>query len=165
MSPVSRVRLAIGIGIAAAVVVLLFVPPIAQPQDYHRFADSRAWLDIPNFANVASNLPFAAAGIAGLVALAARRPRWDAVAGLFAAHFASLVLVAIGSSYYHWGPVDATLFWDRLSLSVVLMTALSIAIADRISVRAGVLACGPALIVGALSVVCWKISGDLRPWG
>jgi len=164
MSIVTRIRLAIGIGIAAAV-VLLFVPAIPQPQDYHRFADDRARLGIPNFANVASNLPFAAAGIAGLILLAVRRAPRDVVTLLFAVHFVSQILIAAGSGYYHWAPDDAGLFWDRLSLSVVLMTALSIAIADRIGERAGAVACLPAVVVGALSVVCWKVSGDLRVWG
>jgi len=161
---VTRVRIAIGVGIAAAI-VLLFIPAIPQPQEYHRFADGRAWLGIPNFGDVASNLPFAVAGIAGLVLLLVRRATWDAVTFLFAAHFASQILIAFGSGYYHWAPDDAGLFWDRLSLSVVLMTALSIAIADRIGERAGALACVPAVVVGALSVVCWKASGDLRAWG
>lgn len=166
MSTVTRVRLAIGVGIAAAV-VLLFIPAIPQPQDYHRFADQRTLRSprIPHFANVASNLPFAAAGIAGLILLAVRRAPRDVVTLLFALHFVSQILIALGSGYYHWAPDDAGLFWDRLSLSVVLMTALSIAIADRVGERAGAVACGPAVAIGALSVICWKVSGDLRPWG
>jgi hypothetical protein len=36
---------------------------------YHQFADQRAWLGIPNFGDVASNLPFALVGIWGLIFL------------------------------------------------------------------------------------------------
>jgi hypothetical protein len=164
MTIATKIRLVIGFGISAAV-VLLFIPAIPQPQDYHRFADQRSWLGIPHFGDVASNLLFAMAGIAGLIVLAARRMPRDAVTRLFAAHFASLILVAVGSGYYHWAPDDGGLFWDRLTLSIVLMTALSIAIADRIGERAGGAACVPAVVVGMLSVVCWRVSGDLRVWG
>jgi hypothetical protein len=163
MSRTARIRVVIGIGLAAAV-VLLFVPAIPQPQDYHQFADQRAWLGIPNFANVASNIPFALAGIAGLIVLAVRRAPKDAITALFAAHFASQILVCFGSSYYHWTPNDATLFWDRLSVGRP-DDGPSISVADRISERAGVAACVPAVLIGALSVVCWKVSGDLRVWG
>ena len=51
---------------AASVVVLLLLPPIAQDQSYHRFADERTLLGVPNFWNVVSNLPFIAVGAAGL---------------------------------------------------------------------------------------------------
>ena len=44
----------------------LFVPPIPQPQTYHRFADQRTLLGIPNFWNVVSNLPFILVGAMGL---------------------------------------------------------------------------------------------------
>src|SRR5207248_2745019 len=47
--------------------VLAFrLPPIPQPASYHQFADQRAWLGIPNFGEVASNLAFAVVGLAGL---------------------------------------------------------------------------------------------------
>ena len=47
-------------GLAAVSLLALFilVPPIPQPQDYHRFADQKTLLGIPNFWNVVSNLPF-----------------------------------------------------------------------------------------------------------
>ena len=37
--------------------------PIGQWADYHAFADDRAWLGLPNAANVLSNLPFLAVGV------------------------------------------------------------------------------------------------------
>ena len=43
-----------------------FVKPIAQDPGYHRLADARTLLGVPNFFNVASNLPFLVAGIFGL---------------------------------------------------------------------------------------------------
>ena len=45
---------------------LLLLPSIKQDQNYHQFADQRTILDIPNFWNVVSNLPFLAVGATGL---------------------------------------------------------------------------------------------------
>lgn len=48
------------------VIAGLLVPRTVRPLSYHQFADERGWLRIPNFGNVASNMVFAAAGLAGL---------------------------------------------------------------------------------------------------
>src|SRR6202030_1202754 len=45
---------------------LVLLPPIPQDQSYHQFADQRTIFGIPNFWNVVSNLPFLAAGAAGV---------------------------------------------------------------------------------------------------
>jgi hypothetical protein len=50
-------------------IIALLLPLIPQPMSYHQFADQRAWLGIPNFGDVASNLPFALVGIWGLIFL------------------------------------------------------------------------------------------------
>ena len=54
-------RGAIGLigGLAAlAAAAAWLVPPIPQNPAYHRLADSRAWLGIPNALNVLSNAGF-----------------------------------------------------------------------------------------------------------
>src|SRR3974377_2260501 len=50
-------------------IIALVLPPIPQPLAYHNFADQRGWLGVPNFGDVASNLPFAIVGVWGLVVL------------------------------------------------------------------------------------------------
>ena len=50
-----------------AVVAMLFVPRIPQDPNYHLFADTRRLAGIPNFWNVISNVPFAFAGLYGLL--------------------------------------------------------------------------------------------------
>ena len=45
--------------------IAALTPRIPQPQSYHDFADQRAWLGIPNFGDVASNLLFAVSGVWG----------------------------------------------------------------------------------------------------
>ena len=57
------VLIAFTILIAVAPVLL---PRIPQPLEYHAFADRRAWLGVPNFLDVMSNLPFALFGFMGL---------------------------------------------------------------------------------------------------
>jgi len=54
----------------AVVIAVALLPRTAQPLSYHEFADQRGWLGIPNFLDVASNIVFAAAGLAGLSYLA-----------------------------------------------------------------------------------------------
>ena len=49
--------------IPVAVLAAVFsAPPVAQPQQYHLFADGRGVLGVPNLGNVVSNLAFLAAG-------------------------------------------------------------------------------------------------------
>ena len=55
-----------GLAAVSLLGLLLLVPPIPQPQDYHQFADRQTLLGIPNFWNVVSNLPFILVGAAGL---------------------------------------------------------------------------------------------------
>jgi hypothetical protein len=58
------------LGVAAGMFLLMLrLHPIPQPPSYHNFADQRAWLGIPNFGNVASNLAFAVVGVWGLAFL------------------------------------------------------------------------------------------------
>ena len=129
------------LAIALALVCFL-LPRIPQPQSYHDFADRRSFLGIPNFGDVASNLPFAAIGLWGLVFLNRTnsnktaehfvdpREQWPY---LFV--FLGLLLTAFGSSYYHLNPNNATLVWDRLPMTITFMAMVAAVIAERISVR------------------------------
>jgi hypothetical protein len=155
--------------VALAFIAALF-PPIPQPLSYHNFADHRAWLGIPNFGDVVSNLPFALVGIWGLIVLCTPnaikfsdpRERW-----LYLVMFAGLILTALGSGYYHLAPDNARLVWDRIPIMIVFMALLSAVIAERMSVVAG-LALFPVLqAAGIGSVLLWRASelgghGDLR---
>ena len=118
-------------GLAAVSLLGLFllVPPIPQPQNYHRFADQQTLLGIPNFWNVVSNLPFILVGAAGL-----RYFRRDMSAGVF---FLGVFLTGFSSSYYHWNPNDAGLFWDRLPMSIAFMAILSNVVEERIDAKVG----------------------------
>ena len=155
--PIERRRIILA-SAALAVVALLFfyfVPPIAQEQRYHVFADARTLLGIPNFWNVVSNLGFAIAGLAGLGKLRGATAR---------VLFAGVLLTCFGSAYYHWAPDDSRLLWDRLPMTLVFMAFLAAIVGEgwtrcsRLWLLALLLSCGAA------SVAWWRITGDLRPY-
>jgi len=154
-------------------VICSMLPRIPQPLSYHLFADRRGLFGIPNFGDVASNLPFAVVGIGGLVFLRRcnsnpaghfieRREQWPY---LFV--FAGLLLTAFGSSYYHLNPNNATLVWDRLPMTITFMSMVAAVIMERIDLKLGLWLLPILLIVGLGSVLQWNWSemrgaGDLR---
>ncbi len=155
-----RMRSALFItAVLAAVTIagtMLFVPPIAQSEAYHSFADTRTILGIPNGWNVLSNLGFLLAGIVTLV----RGPRRLAPV-VFGA---GLILTSIGSSIYHLDPNDATLLYDRAGMVVALMAVIALLIEDCDGKhRLATLLAAEA--IGFTSLVWWKTTGDLRLYG
>lgn len=146
--------------VAGSLALMLSQPPFAQDPTYHDFADRRTFFGIPNFFDVASNLPFLLVGIAGLRTclgngLDRSRNAWVAL-------FAGVTLVGVGSAYYHWEPSNQTLLWDRLPITVGLMGLLAALLGEYIGERLGVLLLVPALILGVASVVYWHRFDDLR---
>lgn len=49
-----------------AIIAVFSMDPIAQDPAYHNFADQRSLINIPNFYNVLSNLPFIIIGVMGM---------------------------------------------------------------------------------------------------
>jgi hypothetical protein len=155
---------------AAGIVGVALHGPIPQDPAYHAFSDRRTLLGVPHFWNVVSNLPFALAGIVGLVVVA-QRPRGmlgeNALAyGLF---FAGAVIVAAGSAYYHLDPTNATLVWDRLAMTIALMAFFDVVIAEHLDARFARRALLPLVGIGIASVAYWAVSErhgapDLRPY-
>lgn len=152
-------------------IAALLAPRTDLPASYHHFADTRSWLGIPNFGDVASNLFFLIAGIWGLCFLATQasrsrfvdtRERWP-----YVFVFIGLVWTAFGSGYYHLAPDNQRLVWDRLPMIFVFMPFVAALIAERVSVKVG-LCCLPILTAfGVASVFQWRESfvhgvGDLR---
>lgn len=169
-----RLRVAVVVAPAAmALVAMLFVPPIGQRAAYHDFADRRVVLGIPYFGDVITNVGYLIVGVGGLLALA--RGRRGAGGSLirpsgmwpYGVFFAGMVLVGLGSGWYHLDPSNDSLFWDRLAMAVAVMGLFCAVIAERISPRVGVWLL-PVLVAGGLaSVVYWYLTeragaGDLR---
>lgn len=144
------------VAIVAAALAMLAHGPIPQMQDYHAFVDRRAWLGIPNAADVLSNIPFALVGVWALL-----RRRDSRAWSVFDV---ALLMTAAGSSYYHLAPDDERLVWDRLPIALAC-AALLVAMYERtdrpphMTLRLGVL-CAFAIA----SVEWWRRTGDLRPY-
>ncbi len=141
-----------------SVLAAMLLPAMPQPVDYHDFADHRSMFGIDNFLDVATNVAFVLAGLAGLVIVL--RPRTEFAANVerwpYAIFFVGVVLTGLGSGYYHLTPDNERLFWDRLPMTIAFMSLIAAQIVDRIDVRAGVALLAPMLLVGAASVIYWR---------
>jgi hypothetical protein len=169
-----RLRLAVVVApVAVALGAMVFVPPIGQRQAYHDFADTRVVLGIPYFGDVITNVGCVIVGVGGLLVLArGRRGASGSPVGRcgmwpYGTFFAGMVLVGLGSGWYHLEPTNDSLLWDRLAMAVAFMGLFCAVIAERISLRVGV-GLLPVLVAGGLaSVVYWYLTeragmGDLR---
>jgi hypothetical protein len=138
--------------------LFLFFGPVPQDQSFHALADRRAWLGVPNFADVASNLAFLAAGLAGLRSArhaGGARSSWMVF-------FLGVALVFFGSGYYHLSPGDETVTWDRLPMTVAFMGLFAGLLAEHLPQRIERPLLAAALAVGIASVLLWRQTGDLR---
>jgi hypothetical protein len=143
--------------------------PIAQDPSYHRFADQAAWLGIPNFWNVVTNVPFLLVGLYGLGILSRAEGGivQTAMKPAYRVLFAGTALVCFGSSWYHLAPSNATLVWDRLPMTIAFMAFFSIVVAEFVSLEWGRRLLLPLLALGLVSIGYWHYSelnaaGDLR---
>lgn len=168
-----HIRIILGI-VLLATVVLFFIPPIAQPPEFHHFADSRAFIGIPNFLNAISSLLFLGASIYGLKLLfdsrdGSERVHFDANAETipYTIFFIASGLTCFGSIYYHLAPDNFTLIWDRLPMTMMFGSILAIVISERINRKAGLFLLPLFLLLGFFSIWHWYQSelagaGDLR---
>jgi hypothetical protein len=155
-----------------SVLAAVLLPAMPQPAAYHDFADHRTMFGVANFLDVASNLGFLLAALAGFaVILRPRnqfefgRERWP-----YAVFFAGMLLTAVGSAYYHLAPDNERLFWDRLPMTIAFMGLIAAQVSDRISVRTGLTLLLPMLLVGVASVIHWRVTeragaGNVMPYG
>jgi hypothetical protein len=164
------------LGLVAALLLLAVAGPfVAQPPQYHDFADHRALAGLPFAMDVLSNLPFALWGAVGLIAMAIGRPRPDAslvaapsldvsqvrLAMLF---FAGLIVTAGCSAWYHLQPSDASLLVDRSGMVLAFAGLLGLAASAHASPRAGSAVAWVTLLAGLFSVQLWSAGGNLLPW-
>jgi hypothetical protein len=167
MNPSYRIGL-LTLVAAAGIVGAFLLDPVPQDPAYHAFADTRALFGVPNFWNVATNLPFLFVGAWGL--LRARRIALAALATHYRVYCGAVALVAFGSGWYHLAPSNASLVWDRLPMTVAFMSLFSALLADRISWLLGRALLWPLVVAGIASIAWWIRGeslgqGDLRPYG
>ena len=172
MSPETKEKLGYGLIIFTALLAIsgiLSQGPIAQDASYHLFSDTREiWL-IPNFWNVASNLPFVIVGFLGLYKLK-HSGELNFIGEMYIAYlllFLGIFLVGFGSAYYHLTPDKQTLVWDRLPMTIAFMSLFSIIVGEFIAARAGKALLLPLILTGIFSVIYWHLTessgeGDLR---
>jgi hypothetical protein len=160
----------LALAVAVAIAALL-IPKTPQPLSYHDFSDTRSWLGIPNFGDVASNALFFAAGVCGLVFLFRKssrerfldaRERW-----FYIFVFLGLLLTAVGSAYYHLAPDNTRLVWDRLPMTIVFMPLVAAMVAERVNAKLGLYLLPVLMAAGIGSVLQWywteqRGAGDLR---
>ena len=159
-------------GLLLAIIFMLAVEPISQPESYHLFADQRTVFHIPHVGDVLTSLALIVVGSWGLWFLL-RAPS-HVQAFIHAGErrnygwlFTGVFLTGFGSGWYHLHPDNYSLVWDRLPMTLAFMGFLSAMIAERVSLKLGVLLLKPLLIIGVASVLWWIWTehdgrGDLR---
>jgi hypothetical protein len=158
-----------------AIIIAFSFAPIAQDQTYHAFADRRVFFGISNFNDIVSNLLFIIFGLMGLVFLFNKESNKSKFSMhgeqfLWKVLFFGVILVGVGSGYYHINPENSTLVWDRLPMTIVFMAFLSLVIMERIDRNAALILFPVLLVIGIGSVFYWDYTeslgeGDLRLYG
>ena len=163
-------RLLLGvIGLLAVLGLFLFVTPIPQDPAYHQFADDRTLLGIPNAWNVLSNLPFLIVGSWGLILVGRAPLPTPALKPAYLVFFTGVVLTTFGSGYYHLEPVNDSLVFDRLAMTIGFAGLFAIIVGEFVSIRLGHGMLWLLLLAGPGSVLYWawtesQGAGDLRAY-
>ena len=152
-------------------VAAFFIDRVPQDATYHQFADSRTIFGVSNFWNVFSNFGFLVSGSLGLWYLR-NRDQPGIVDKIYPAYiilFAGVIATGIGSASYHLSPDNASLVWDRLTMTIVFMAFFTIVIGEHVCDTSARRLLIPLLIAGAASVFYWQYTesvgtGDLRPY-
>lgn len=143
------------------------LPRIPQDVSYHIFADDLTRWGVVNAGNVLSNMAFVLAGLTGLCRIR-HLPKRTLVL-MWRCFFSAVVLVGLGSAYYHGQPSNAALVWDRLPMTVCFSALTACICAERMGEKIGRPLFLPLVAGGMLSVIYWWITeqkgfGDLRPY-
>ena len=149
--------------------VFILVPPVSQDLKYHNFVDQRSFAGIPHFWNVVTNIPFLVIGLKGFFKIQ-RQELTGMLPELFRAYlafFIGLVLIGLGSGYYHLNPSNSTLVGDRMAITITFMSFLVLIIGESISTKTASRLLFPLIFLGLASVIYWDITenlgmGDLR---
>jgi hypothetical protein len=142
---------------------------VPQSLIYHQFTDQRHFYGVPNFLNVFTNLPFIVIGVLGIINL-----QKLSVTGIhfwnYLLLFIAIFLTGFGSAFYHFSPENATLIFDRIPMTIIFMSFLSLTIAECINEKVARILLLPLIFFGISSVLFWYYSeiqgmGDLRMYG
>lgn len=174
-----KILIGLILGLLLFTFILWPLIPVEDPPEYYLFADQRRLWGIPNAFDVLSNLAFLFAGAYGLLPRRAgphaEKPRAESPSkpgsSLSTHHFfisllaTSSLLVFFGSAYFHWNPVFERLFWDRLALTLVFSTLISLFIVDRVHPLWGLRSSFLLIPLALFSAIGWRFHIlTLRPY-
>ena len=149
--------------------VFILVPPVSQDLKYHNFIDQRSLTGVPHFWNVVTNIPFLVIGIIGFLKIQKQELTGilPVLLRAYLAFFVGLVLIGLGSGYYHLNPSNSTLVGDRMAITITFMSFLVLIIGESISTKTASRLLFPLIFLGLASVIYWNITenlgiGDLR---
>lgn len=150
----------------AACAGLVLHGPIAQPLQYHEFADQSLLLGMPHAADVISNLGFALVALWGVVRMRPHAGHALIVRGWpgYRLFLIGLMLTAVGSGFYHLAPDNWRLVWDRLPIALACAGLIA---AVRGETKQAINAEAEAVWLGLFavaSVAWWAVTDDLRPY-
>ncbi len=157
------------LSLVLTILFVILVPPVSQDLKYHNFVDQRSISGIPNFWNVVTNIPFLVIGLKGFFKIQ-RQELTGMLPELFRAYltfFIGLLLIGLGSGYYHLNPSNSTLLGDRMAITITFMSFLVLIIGESISIKTASRLLVPLIFLGLSSVIYWNITenlgkGDLR---
>ncbi len=81
-------------------------------------------MGVNNFLNVFSNLPFLIVGVIGLSYLRSAGVN-SSIRIIYFILFSGILLIGLGSAYYHFNPHNNSLVYDRIPTTIVFMAFLS----------------------------------------
>ncbi|WP_188564669.1 hypothetical protein [Undibacterium terreum] len=155
----------------ATCIALAIHGPITQLAHYHEFADHSTLWGLPHAGDVLSNMGFALVALWGMVRLWPQRAHHALSPGRYGygLFLLSLLLTALGSSYYHLAPDNTRLLWDRLPIAWATAVLLA---GVRAETRSGSNAGRDIILLMAFAtfgVAWWSFTdhygvGDLRPY-
>ena len=159
---------ALAVLVVCLIAATFLAPAVGQDPAYHVMADQRTMFGVPNALNVISNVPFLIVGVWGIAVVERGGARGFSRAP-YLLFFAGSVLTAFGSAWYHLGPDNAGLVWDRLPMTLAFTGLLTTVLAERVGERIARDVFAPLVAAGALSVLYWYVTeigghGDLRPY-
>ena len=170
----SQAETVLAIAIVVLIILAVLLPPHAQEQAYHAFADQRAWaaawpmtsLVLPNALDTLTNGAFMVVGALGLYWLKSGSFHAQSINMRLSIRLFALGAIAIGltSTYYHLDPTDSSLVPDRMAMAFTFAAVLAMMAQDRVSSRAGACTLLTILVLGPCSVLIWAMTGNLAPY-
>jgi hypothetical protein len=130
----------------------------------HAFIDARSFFGIPNCMDVLSNLPFLIGGAWGLIALRSAQSMAAPLQTAARVFFIGLILTFLGSSFYHWAPIDFGLMMDRIGMAVAFAGVISLAAGSRLGATVSERATPILLMLAPLAAVAAYTLQNVLPW-